>query len=328
MGCVGLLVTVAPAASADGADGAKVVTRARFLNAVAGAPTSVLEIHGHPPIIAAAYGKPSRYRACHPGPAKLVLKRKGSDKPSATLSVDVGRGRYTIIAVPDGQKTALRVYKDGAARSGKARLRTIHAAPELGRADLRVDGRLVGEAGPGAATQYASLPPGRHDLSVTRPGGAGGALVDKPGVPLVAGTAQTAILVGSRGMPTDVLLVSDQTAGPATAPATGFIGEDSDAGAWLAILCAALLAGTLGGTSYLMLVRRARPAPEVPRWVHFTPAPPRPSAPPAPPAPPRAPAAPPPAPEEPADGRAWAVGLGAVLTAGAVLLRAGRRRGS
>jgi hypothetical protein len=319
-----LLGTVAPAASGHAEDG-KVVTRARFLNAVAGAPTSVLEIQGHPPTIDAAYGRPSAYHACHPGPAKLVLKRRGSDKPTAKLSVDVGRGRYTIIAVPDGEKTALRVYKDGAARSGKARLRTIHAAPEVGRADVRVDGRLVGEAGPGAATRYASLPPGRHDLSVTRPGGDGGALVDKPGVPLVAGTAQTAILVGSRGMPTDVLLVSDQTAGPATAPATGFIGEDSDADAWFLIFGAALLAGSLGGGAYLLLVRHPRPETEPVRWVHFTPAPPRNSLPPDPPQPP---AAPPPAREEPEGGRAWAVGLGAVLTAGAVLLRAGRRRGS
>ena len=104
-------------------------------------------------------------------------------------------------------------------------MRTINAAAELDQADMRVDGQPISPIAPDKATGYTSVPPGRHDLSITRRGGAGGALASASGVPLVAGSASTAIVVGSGGEPAQVLMVSDQTAGPSVAPATGFIGD-------------------------------------------------------------------------------------------------------
>ena len=104
-----------------------------------------------------------------------------------------------MIAVPDDGGVGLRVYKDGNAVPGKARLRTINAAAELDKADMRVDGQAIARIRPEEATSYASVPPGRHDLSVTRMGGGGGALASASGVPLVAGTASSAIVLGSRG---------------------------------------------------------------------------------------------------------------------------------
>ena len=248
------LAAASPIAHAH-ADG-RPLTKARFLHAVPMAAPATLIIHGHPPRITSAYGKPSAYHACHPGPARMELKVRGQRKPAATATLDIGRGRYTVIAVPDGGKVGLRVYKDGTATPGKARLRTINAAAELDGADMRVDGREVFRVGSDDATRYASVPPGRHDLSITRPGGEGGALAAVQHVPLVAGSASTAIVVGSRGEPAKVLMVSDQTAGPSVAPATGFVGDTEGENGWLLVLLAAVAAGWVGGTSYLLSARR------------------------------------------------------------------------
>ena len=135
----------------------------------------MLIVHGHPPRLPSSYGKPSPYHACHPGPARLELKVEGQKQAAATANIDIGRGRYTVIAVPEGKGVGLRVYKDGTAVPGKARMRTINAAAELDKADMRVDGKEVARIRPAEATSYASVPPGRHDLSVTRMGGGGGA---------------------------------------------------------------------------------------------------------------------------------------------------------
>lgn len=309
---------------------AQPLTYARFLHAVPGAAPAVLIVHGHPPRLPSAYGKPSPYHACHPGPARLELRVRGQKKAAVTERIDIGRGKYTVIAVPKGDGVGLRVYKDDGVVPGKARLRTINAAAELDRADMRVDGRSIARLHSGSATRYASIPPGRHSLSVTRPGGEGGSLASADDVPLVPGTASTAIVVGSRGMPTDILLVSDETAGPSAAPATGFLGDVGGDSDWLIVIVAALAAGSVGGGAYLASLRR-RPAasvvaapvrmrvPDVQRE-------PPPKSPPWP-NPFVSPASYRHRPLEPAPpGRAWAVGVGAVLTAGRLLYKAGRRR--
>ena len=313
---------VLPAAQAH----AGPLTKARFLHAVPGAAPAVLIVHGHPPRLPSSYGKPSPYHACHPGPARLELKVKGQKQAAATANIDIGRGRYTVIAVPEGKGVGLRVYKDGTAVPGKARMRTINAAAELDKADMRVDGKEVARIRPAEATSYTSVPPGRHDLSVTRMGGAGGALATATGVPLVAGTASSAIVVGSRGMPTQVLLVSDQTAGSSVAPATGFGGAVDDGSAWLLVLLAAFVAGSLGGTAYLLTAGR-RSAPALIAGPTFGGVPETRAAPPPSTAVrPEARRGPPAAPSR---ERAWMVAAGAALTAGSLgrlLYKAGRRR--
>jgi hypothetical protein len=296
---------------------------------VPGAAPAVLIIHGHPPRLPSSYGKPSAYHPCHPGEARLELRVRGQKQAAANLKMYIGRGHYTVIAVPAGNGVGLRVYKDDGVEPGEARMRTINAAAELGRADMRVDGRTVAQLHPGAATRYASLPPGRHNLEVTRPGGEGGALASRDDVPLVAGTSSTAIVVGSRGMPTQVLLVSDETAGPAAAPATGFLGDVGDGSGWLLVILAAIVAGTLGGTSYLTIARRPGATVPAPAAAPIPPPPPTPPAaaippvpaPPVGPEPVRVPVRPPRSPER---GRVLAVG--AVLTAGRFLVKARSRR--
>ena len=148
------------------------------------------------------------------------------------------------------------MYRDDGVEPGKATLRAIHVAAEVGKADVHVDGKtVVTGVGLGDATDYLPVPPGRHSVAVTRPGGTGGALV-KAHVRAVAGTASTAFVVGSAGMPAQVVLTEDGTAGPTAAPATGLGGASSD-GTWLLILGSSLIGGALGGTSYV-LARRTR----------------------------------------------------------------------
>ena len=326
----------------------KPLTKARFLHAVPMAAPATLIVHGHPPRIASSYGKPSEYHACHPGPARVELKLRGQRKPAATANLDIGRGRYTVIAVPDRGKLGLRVYKDGTATPGKARMRTINAAAELPAADMRVDGQQVHRIGSDHATGYASVPPGHRDLSITAPGREFDALMSAKRVSLAAGSASTAIVVGTRGAATRMLLVSDQTAGPSVAPATGFVDDIGSGSGWLLVLLAALAAGWLGGTTYLLSARRrtgatlpatgVMAAPQVPR-ARFRP--PTDATPPATgvleaPQVPRAHAPPTSAPPirrqsrvEPAPDRSWALAAAAALTAGSVgrlLYKAGRRR--
>ena len=257
---MGASAAVCMAAASPAAQAAP-VTQARFLHAVPMAAPAVLIVHGHPPRLPSSYGNPSPYHACRPGPAKVELKVKGQAKPAATAELEIGRGRYTVIAVPEGKGVGLRVYKDGNAVPGKARMRTINAAAELDDAEMRVDGQPISPIAADEATGYTSVPPGRHDLSVTRRGGAGGALASASDVPLVAGSASTAIVVGSGGEPTRVLMVSDQTAGPSVAPATGFIGDVGEGGSWLLVALAAIAAGWLGGTAYLLTARRRAVTP-------------------------------------------------------------------
>ena len=89
----------------------------------------------------------------------------------------------------------------------------VHAAPELGDADLALDGKVVApNAGYTDATQYWTLPPGREELTVQAPGSDEMALGMRS-LPLTAGTATSAFVVGSGGERVKVVLVDDATAG-------------------------------------------------------------------------------------------------------------------
>ena len=94
-----------PAAQAHEHQQGKVLSRARFLHAVPMAAPATLIVHGHPPRIHSSYGHPSAYFDCHPGPARVELKVEGQAKPAATAELEIGRGRYTVIAVPAASAT-------------------------------------------------------------------------------------------------------------------------------------------------------------------------------------------------------------------------------
>jgi hypothetical protein len=171
-------------------------------------------------------------------------------------------GKITVVALLEDKKVHLLVLHDDGVARGMARLRAVHAAAEVGRSDVRVDGRMVAELSLGQATGYAKLAPGSYDVSVTRPGGGGGAMISQPHLALTAGSTSTAVVVGSAGMPAHFVLMSDAVAGPRAAPATGFGGGviGDGGGGWLLVLLAGLAGGALGGTTYTLLSSRARRA--------------------------------------------------------------------
>lgn len=203
-----------------------------------------------------AFGQVTDYSAVPAGGHQLVL-RSGS-KELATADVDLSNGdSYTVVAMSQGKKVQLRPYTDGEATDAKARLRLVHAAPELGSPDVSLGKRPIAEGVKYTeATPYLTVDPGTYAVEVMKPGGSGRAIVDKSGVALGAGTSSTAFLMGSGGEPTRVVVEPDRASAPAGAPRTGLAPLAGGERPWVAIVGIALLAGLLGGALQLLAGRR------------------------------------------------------------------------
>jgi hypothetical protein len=185
---------------------------------------------------------------------RLVAADGGSTLASAPETLQ--DGNYTVVATKKGAKVTLLMFHDQAAAGGKASVRAIHAAPELGKAVVSADRRPLGK--PLAfeqASPYKNVEPGAYKLDVMRPNGKGGALATKSGVNLEAGTSNTAVVAGSGGRPTTIIVASDRAVAPTKAPQTG-LGGLAESTPWLAALLAALAAGLAGGAAYTVAVRR------------------------------------------------------------------------
>ncbi len=111
-------------------------TQVRFLHAVAGAgPASLVVEAGHPRL-PSSFAKPSGYQVFRPGQARLRLILNGQSSPLVSETVRLGPGKHTVVAVGDGKNVDLLVYRDGGVEPGKATLRAIHVAAEVGKADV------------------------------------------------------------------------------------------------------------------------------------------------------------------------------------------------
>ena len=236
-------------------------TEVRILHAVPGAPAAELQVEGAegpaatlPPV---GFGEASDYSRAQAGPVTATVLVDG--RPLAGATEIEGDGRYTLVASVEGGTETVTLYEDGQAVEGKSRWRMVHAATELGTVEVVLDGRRIGELDRGDATDYSTIEPGGYTIGARRPGEER-ALVERPDVSLVAGTAQTAYLIGSGGEPTRFTVLQDDASAPSVAPATGLGGLDDDGGPpWAAALLAAALAGTLGGAVYAgVLARRDR----------------------------------------------------------------------
>ena len=72
----------------------------------------------------------------------------------------LGPGRHTVVAVGGDNGVDLLVYRDDGVEPGKATLRAIHAASEVGQADVKLDGKVVvTDVGLGDASGYLPVPP-------------------------------------------------------------------------------------------------------------------------------------------------------------------------
>ncbi len=248
---VGVLA-IAPILLSVAAPNAMAVTEVRFLHAVPGAPDARLELSSDrvpaEMLPAAGFAKETGYGEVPAGMVTLTLSAGEQRLARASKRLEDG-ARYTAVAVPGGEAAQLRVYRDGEAQGSTARWRMVHAAPEIDAAEAVIDGRGTGLLDPGDATDYESVEPGPHRLALSNPKGEG-PLVQDSDVALVAGTAQTAYVVGSGGEPTRFVVLEDDAATPTAAPDTGLGGfsqQPAGGNPWLAALAAAVLAGTLGG---------------------------------------------------------------------------------
>jgi hypothetical protein len=249
------MLLVGPAASAWGD------AQVRFVQAVPGAGALQLEVkypkRGQSVGAPVDFGRVGTYVSLPKGRAAFELSDPpGAGRPSVGQRLENG-GRYTVVAVGGGDVT-LRVLSDGPARPGGARLRAVHVAPELGGVEVRLGDQPVAQLGQFKdVADYTTVDPGAYAVRVTRPGD-GSTLAAQGGVPLTAGTASTAFVLGTAGDPLQVVVAADRSATPAGAPQTGLGGLAGDGPSLLTALLAGLLAAAAGGAGYLTLSGRSR----------------------------------------------------------------------
>lgn len=243
-----VMLTAGPAASAWA------TAKLRLVNARPGSEAVALTANGAPAGDRTAFGGATPYATVPSGSVKVALGGGANASASATEQLADG-ARYTAVASARG----LKVYRDADARGRRARLRIVHAAPELGSPNILLGKRTIAEdLAFRDASPYLTVAPGSYALKVARPG-ASGAIFQKR-VTLSAGSATTAVLAGSGGAAGRLIVVTDDTVTPAGAPETGLGGLATGAGSaqpWLLAALAAALAGLLGGVAQLALARRS-----------------------------------------------------------------------
>ena len=201
------------------------------------------------------FGEIGRYIAIPAG--QVTFELRGPGRAAGVEQTLRDRVHYSVVAMP-GEGDSLAVLREGRAKGGMSRVRVMHAAPELGRVDVRLgDRRVAGAVGSGDVTRYTTVEPGAYPLSVTNPND-GSTIAARGGVTLTAGTSSTAFVIGTGGEPVEAVVASDRTAAPRGAPATGLGGlADEDPHLLLALL-AGLLAALAGAAVYVALTARSR----------------------------------------------------------------------
>lgn len=242
---------------------AQAATEIRFVHAVPGAGPATLQVKGgeeEASVSGVRFGHAGGFASAPQGKVRLALRPAEGGKPLAIRTDALRDARYTVVAARVGDGVDLRLYRDGSAPSGTARVRVIHAATELMDARVRLGDLTIDRSlKPGASTGYRQVEPGSYDLTVTRPGGKG-SLAEQKGLALSAGTATTAVVVGSGGEPTRFVVIPDDTSAPSQAPATGLGGLSDEQTPWALALLAGLLAAATGGGCWTLAsrVRRGR----------------------------------------------------------------------
>jgi Domain of unknown function (DUF4397) len=252
------MLMAGPAASASADSSVRVV------NAAAGSDPVSLEVSTGGDSTAAgtvAFRQASGWVDVAAGSAKLTLTAAGGSDPAATGDATFKDGwSYTVVALSKGQDgLSLQTLRSGRPSGGEARLRVVHAAPELGSPDIMIGERTIAQGVSfRSASDYLTLEPGTYELAVTKPDG--GDPVFSKQISLAAGTASTVIVAGSGGSAAQAIMVQDAAATPGGAPDTGLGGlAGGDGPPWALALIAALAAGSLGGALQLRRLRRGRP---------------------------------------------------------------------
>jgi hypothetical protein len=239
--------------SPAGATAAQPSSHLRFLHAIPGAPAANVVVTGGSgtatPLNGIAFGQVSPSTPEPTGPVTVTVSAGGQKVGSATESLAPGAS-YTLVAEGTAKAPRFKLYRAGKAVPGKASVRAVHAAPEMGTVQMSLSGRPWGSVGFGQDTGYKTAEPGTYEAKAMMPGDKA-PIVDQKGVRAGAGTASTAYAIGSAGQRTRFVLVQDGVAAPSGAPATGLGGLSTDGRTpWIAALLAALGAGVAGGLLY------------------------------------------------------------------------------
>ena len=228
---------------------AKETAQVRFLHAVPGVGDATLSAGGEE-VGSAGFAEATDLVAVPAGESDLLLSASGGVEVEGSETLEPGSA-YTVIAMAKGDGAELVTFADGNAKKGVARLRMIHAAPELGEPDLVVDGKTIAREAPFRdATRYRTFDPGSYEVEVADPDG-GKPVVPAKALSLAAGTSSSAVIVGSRGEDARLIVVDDDITAPSSGPQAGFGGlADSGGRPWSLALLAALAAGLIGGAIF------------------------------------------------------------------------------
>ena len=150
--------------SLAGATQAAADTQVRFLHALPGGPTADLTVSGSggptAKITGIGFGKVSDPTAGPSGPVTVTLSAGGKQVASAKQTLADG-GSFTIVAEKgSGSKPQFKVYRAGKPVAGKASVRGVNAAPELGRVSISLSGQDWGTVSYGQDTGYKPADPG------------------------------------------------------------------------------------------------------------------------------------------------------------------------
>jgi hypothetical protein len=184
----------------------------RFVHGVPGVGRATVEVDdgaGSHDVGTIGFAQSTAWHSIRSGRFRWTLK--GGDKQLASGSATVGNGAYDIVVLERRMKVWLGIYKARAGKPGTSLVRVIHGAPELGAPELTVDGKeAVKSLGYRQATPYVPLRAGTHTLGAMRPGSSN-PLVSAH-MSATAGTAYSAIVLGTRGQRVRVVSLVDRGA--------------------------------------------------------------------------------------------------------------------
>ncbi|HEX2375414.1 MAG TPA: DUF4397 domain-containing protein [Actinomycetota bacterium] len=259
--CAASLLALPVAAAAQGS--AALVRVAHFSP---DAPAVDVYVNDDKVLSGVGYPTVSKYLELPAGNYDLAVRPAGAAASSdpvveATAEVEAGAA-YTVAAVGALDDIAAEIFADdlSAPASGKAKLRVIHAAPEVPAVDVAVEGgpTLFQGAEFPSATDYAEVAAGTYPVQVKAAGGDDVLL--EASLPVKAGTIYSVAAIGGAGKDVRLLPIVDAT-GTGQAPhggiATGAGGTAPGIGApGLGLVLAGTAALLLAGVSASALRRR------------------------------------------------------------------------
>jgi Domain of unknown function (DUF4397) len=225
------------------------------------APAVDVYVNGDRVLSGVEYKTVSDYLELPAGSYELAVRPAGAAAASdpvieATAEVEGGNA-YTVAAVGALDDIEGQILPDdlSAPAAGKAKVRVIHAAPEVPAVDVAVEGgpTLFEGAEFPAATDYAQVEAGTYPVQVTAAGG--GDVLVEASLPVKAGTISSVAAVGGAGKDAELLAIVDATGAgraPHGAIATGAGGTAASVPGVSLVLAGAVvlaLAGLAAGVS-------------------------------------------------------------------------------